>query len=968
MSDKIKNAPPMAKKGNIGRVIKKLVGYYPVLAPLTALCILFSAIVSSIPSIFMQNVLSIVEKYYKLGDWSTAKAEIMPWVTALIVLYVLSILSMTLYSQLMAYMTQGFLNKLRREMFDGMQDLPIKYFDTHQHGDIMSYYTNDIDTLRQLVSQAIPSFIQAGAIVLCVLAIMLYYSILMTLVLLLGVVAMIFVAKKVGGGSARFFLRQQKSVAKTEGYIQEMMNGQKVVKVFCHEDACLAGFDEINDALCDDSFRANAYANILGPIIGNIGNVLYVTLALVGGVFLLANIPNVSISGAAFSVSILVPFLNMSKQFTGNVNQLSQQINAIVMAGAGAERIFTLIGEKPEADNGYVTLVNANIAPDGTITESAERTGHWAWRHPHSNGSLTYTELRGDVRMVDVDFGYEEGKEVLHDVSVYAEPGQKVAFVGATGAGKTTIFDAITYALYDAPSGTNRDTSMFRSKYASPETPTFVEMTFSCGGKVYTVKRNPEYERPARRGSKMTKQRAEAELHLPDGRGVLDKPKEVNAELTQIIGLDRSQFSQIAMIAQGEFLKLLTAETKDRQEIFRKIFKTNCYEVLQNRLKDSANTLYRKCEAARASVQQYIGGIVCAEGDMLREKVQQAKEGKLPFAETVELLETLIDRDEAEDAACARQFEVLEEKIGAVNARLIKADERRKMREALEKNRKQQEVQRGEAEQAKAALAAEQAKQPQQEARQRALADLENELPRYAELENAEKERLSLASDIETKRRALVQQERTHQAQSAELAAWKQEHESLASAAADRERLLGERSRRLDRKTALKALAEDVEAQRRGEQEIADAENQLAVRKQRQEALASELAAQTKTLKADREAWEQGAGLDAEREKLRAHQAKTQEREAELRTLNALLRECRTAEQTVLASQQAYLRAQNAAEQTDAAYSESRQPQVLPSFAGQYRLACTGVDALVMLHGVQLLAVLVVYPPDMSKL
>ena len=452
MSDKIKNAPPMAKKGNIGRVIKKLVGYYPVLAPLTALCILFSAIVSSIPSIFMQNVLSIVEKYYKLGDWSAAKSEIMPWVTALIVLYVLSILSMTLYSQLMAYMTQGFLDKLRREMFDGMQDLPIKYFDTHQHGDIMSYYTNDIDTLRQLVSQAIPSFIQAGAIVLCVLAIMLYYSVLMTLVLLLGVVAMIFVAKKVGGGSARFFLRQQKSVAKTEGYIQEMMNGQKVVKVFCHEDACLAGFDEINDALCDDSFRANAYANILGPIIGNIGNVLYVTLALVGGVFLLANVPNVSISGAAFSVSILIPFLNMSKQFTGNVNQLTQQINSIVMAGAGAERIFTLVEEKPEADNGYVTLVNANIAPDGTITESAERTGRWAWRHPHSDGSLTYTELRGDVRMVDVDFGYEEGKEVLHDVSVYAEPGQKVAFVGATGAGKTTITNLIN-RFYDIADG-----------------------------------------------------------------------------------------------------------------------------------------------------------------------------------------------------------------------------------------------------------------------------------------------------------------------------------------------------------------------------------------------------------------------------------------------------------------------------------------------------------------------------------
>ena len=452
MSDKIKNAPPMAKKGNIGRVIKKLVGYYPVLAPLTALCILFSAIVSSIPSIFMQNVLSIVEKYYKLGDWSAAKAEIMPWVTALIVLYVLSILSMTLYSQLMAYMTQGFLDKLRREMFDGMQDLPIKYFDTHQHGDIMSYYTNDIDTLRQLVSQAIPSFIQAGAIVLCVLAIMLYYSVLMTLVLLLGVVAMIFVAKKVGGGSARFFLRQQKSVAKTEGYIQEMMNGQKVVKVFCHEEQSIEDFDRINGELFENSFRANAYANVLGPIIGNIGNILYVTLALAGGIFLLSGLPNLSLSGKAFSISILVPFLNMAKQFTGNVNQLSQQINSIVMAGAGAARVFSLMDEKPEADEGYVTLVNVEEGPDGSLTETEKHTGHWAWRHPHSDGSLSYTPLRGDVRLSNVDFSYVEGKEVLHDVSVYAEPGQKVAFVGATGAGKTTITNLIN-RFYDIADG-----------------------------------------------------------------------------------------------------------------------------------------------------------------------------------------------------------------------------------------------------------------------------------------------------------------------------------------------------------------------------------------------------------------------------------------------------------------------------------------------------------------------------------
>ena len=376
MSDKIKIAPPMAKKGNIGRVIKKLVGYYPVLAPLTALCILFSAIVSSIPSIFMQNVLSIVEKYYKLGDWSAAKAEIMPWVTALIVLYVLSILSMTLYSQLMAYMTQGFLDKLRQEMFGGMQDLPIRYFDTHQHGDIMSFYTNDIDTLRQLVSEAIPAFIQSGAIVLAVFDIMLYFSIWLTLISVLGVILMIVVTKRVGGGSAKFFLRQQQAVAKTEGYIQETMTGQKVVKVFCHEQRSIEEFDKINDALFEDSYRAHAYASVLGPIIGNIGNFLYAALALVGGVLLLIGVPNLNLSGKALDISILVPFLNMTKQFTGNINQLSQQINSIVMAGAGAQRVFALIDEKAETDDGFVTLVDANIAPDDTITESDHHTGH----------------------------------------------------------------------------------------------------------------------------------------------------------------------------------------------------------------------------------------------------------------------------------------------------------------------------------------------------------------------------------------------------------------------------------------------------------------------------------------------------------------------------------------------------------------------------------------------------------------
>ena len=443
---------PQANFSALGAVVKKFFGYYPVLAPLTMLCILFSSVVSSIPSLFVQNVLAIIEKWYVSRDWLAAKAEIMPYIGLLAGLYLLSLISMLTYTQLMAYMTQGFLDKLRKEVFNDMQDLPIRYFDTHQHGDIMSHYTNDIDTLRQLVSQSIPSLIQSGAIVLVVFAIMLYFSVWMTLVLLLGVFAMFLVARKVGGGSAKFFLRQQQSVAKTEGFIQEMMNGQKVVKVFCHEQRSIEDFDRVNNALCEDAFRAHAYANVLGPIIGNIGNILYVALALAGGVFLLTGVPNLSISGKAFSISILVPFLNMAKQFTGNVNTLSQQINAIVMAGAGASRVMALMAEPPETDEGYVTLVNVKVADDGTMTETTERTGHWAWRHPHGDGSVTYTPLQGDVRMTDVDFAYEEGKPVLHDVSVYAEPGQKVAFVGATGAGKTTITNLIN-RFYDIADG-----------------------------------------------------------------------------------------------------------------------------------------------------------------------------------------------------------------------------------------------------------------------------------------------------------------------------------------------------------------------------------------------------------------------------------------------------------------------------------------------------------------------------------
>lgn len=462
-----KMSRPKAKKGTMGRLIKLLFKYYPVLTTLVIICTVGSAAVSSIPAIFTQKILALVTGYIgetgltaeaANGLWQLAKGEILPLVGILASLYIVSILFMTAQSQLMAYITQGFLDKFRCRMFDGMQDLPISYFDTHKHGDIMSYYTNDIDTLRQLISQALPQLLASGVIVLTVLFIMLWYSVPMTAVVLLGVVAMIFVSKKIGGGSAKFFVRQQASVARTEGFVQEMMNGQKVIKVFCHEEEAKADFDKINDELYEDSFRAHAYANALGPIIMNIGNVLYVVCAVAGGLFLLSGMGNFgfralsSAAGLVFSIDMIVPFLNMTKQFTGNINQLSQQINAIVMGLAGAERIFALIDEKPETDDGYVTLVNAEPDGNGGVRETDKRTGCWAWKHPHKDGSVTYTRLSGDVRMKDVDFGYVPGKIVLHDVSVYAEPGQKVAFVGATGAGKTTVTNLIN-RFYDIADG-----------------------------------------------------------------------------------------------------------------------------------------------------------------------------------------------------------------------------------------------------------------------------------------------------------------------------------------------------------------------------------------------------------------------------------------------------------------------------------------------------------------------------------
>ena len=441
-----------APKGVMPRLLRTIFSFYPVLLPITICCILINAIVSSMPSVFMQNVISIVEEVYRAGDWASVSGRIFRLVIILVTLYVISLAAGAAFNQMMAIITQGTLAKLREKMFAHMQDLPIRYFDTHNHGDIMSFYTNDIDTLRQLISQSLPQLMISAITLLSVFCIMIYYSIWLALAVLCGVIVMFFTARYVSSHSSSYFLQQQVTLAKAEGFMEEMMTGQKVIKVFCHEEGAKADFDKVNDALFENSEKANRYANILMPLLGNMGNVTYVLVALVGGSLLLNGAPNLSLSGMALNISIVVPFLNMTKQFAGAIGQVSNQVNMVVMGLAGAHRIFALLDEEPEVDEGYVTLVNAREKEDGTLEEYPERTNVWAWKHPHHDGTITYTRLRGDVRFYDVDFGYVPEKTVLHDISLYAKPGQKVAFVGSTGAGKTTITNLIN-RFYDIQDG-----------------------------------------------------------------------------------------------------------------------------------------------------------------------------------------------------------------------------------------------------------------------------------------------------------------------------------------------------------------------------------------------------------------------------------------------------------------------------------------------------------------------------------
>lgn len=433
---------------------KRLFGYifeYKVQLIAVVVCIILSALASALSSLFLQT---LIDDYIEplLIEAVPDFAGLFRIILIMGGIYLIGVLSTLLYNRIMVVIAQGVLKKIRDRMFSHMQTLPIKYFDTHTHGDIMSHYTNDTDTLRQMIAQNIPQVFSAIVTIVAVFVSMLTLSLWLTIFVGVCVFLMLKIIKNITGKSGLYFVKQQNSLGDVNGYIEEMIHGQKVIKVFCHEEKAKEGFDRKNEQLCHDATEANKFANILGPIMNNLGYILYVLLAVVGGALALSGVPNLSLKGTGvLTLGMIASFLQLSRSFIMPISQISQQFSSIIMAMAGAERIFQLIDEKSETDDGYVTLVNA-VYKDGQLQESKERTGLWAWKHPHGDGTTTFTELKGEVRFFDVDFGYEENKLVLHNISLYAEQGQKVAFVGATGAGKTTITNLIN-RFYDLADG-----------------------------------------------------------------------------------------------------------------------------------------------------------------------------------------------------------------------------------------------------------------------------------------------------------------------------------------------------------------------------------------------------------------------------------------------------------------------------------------------------------------------------------
>jgi ATP-binding cassette subfamily B protein len=453
--------PPMDLK-----VLKRVLSYvfkkYKLLFAVAMLCTVISSIASVYGISFLETLIKDYIEPLVLAYKAEGIADFTPLLFELVKLaaiYLLGIASTFACSYIMVIIAQGVLKTIRDDMFSHMQTLPIKYFDTNAFGDIMSLYTNDIDTLEQMIAQSLPQIVSMSVTIIASVCAMLALSIPLTAFTAISLCCMIFVTKYIGGNSARFFISQQQAFGKLDGYIEEMIHGQKVVKVFNHEEKSKEEFDKLNGELRENARKANTFANILMPIMGNLGYLQYVLIACVGGSLAVMGVPNFRLAAGAvtvLSVSVMIPFLELSRSITRPITQMSQQLNSIAMALAGAKRIFAMMDEKSELDEGYVTLVNAKYDENGNLTECEERTGIWAWKHPHAEeGTITYTLLKGDVRLTDVDFGYVEEKTVLHDITLYAEPGQKVAFVGATGAGKTTITNLIN-RFYDIADGKMR--------------------------------------------------------------------------------------------------------------------------------------------------------------------------------------------------------------------------------------------------------------------------------------------------------------------------------------------------------------------------------------------------------------------------------------------------------------------------------------------------------------------------------